>query len=114
MPESRALDASSMSSSSTTVAMASGGCGGGSGDFEREIAGTADSLLPYSIDSFSSYMGNYLPHNIIDDKPFDPTSRWSSTSTSNNQYLVLALKDPAIVRILIDCSTRSLSLSLYP
>ncbi|XP_067122078.1 muskelin [Centruroides vittatus] len=53
--------------------------------------------LNFSIHQWSSYSANYLPENIIWDKPNDQSSRWSSDSNNPPQYLILKLEQPAIV-----------------
>jgi len=53
--------------------------------------------LHYSIHSSSSHSASYVPENILEDRPGDQTSRWSSDTNSPPQYLVLRLDRPAIV-----------------
>ncbi|KAK7066618.1 Muskelin 1, intracellular mediator containing kelch motif [Halocaridina rubra] len=54
--------------------------------------------LKYSIHKYSTYSSNFLPENILEDKPTDQSSRWSSDSNSPPQFLILKLERPAIVK----------------
>ncbi|XP_021957307.1 muskelin isoform X2 [Folsomia candida] len=54
--------------------------------------------LTYSVVKCSSYSSSYYPENVLDDKPKDQTSRWSSDSNTPPQYLLLKLQRAAIVR----------------
>ncbi|XP_027058035.1 muskelin-like [Pocillopora damicornis] len=54
-------------------------------------------VLTYTIHKCSSYSANYLPTNILEDKPNDQSSRWSSDSNYPPQFLILKLEKPAIV-----------------
>ncbi|CAH3026215.1 unnamed protein product [Porites evermanni] len=54
-------------------------------------------VLTYSIHKCSSHSSNYLPTNILVDKPNDQSSRWSSDSNSPPQFLILKLDKPAVV-----------------
>lgn len=56
--------------------------------------------LPYSIWDFSSHSASYHPRNIMENKPMDQSSRWSSGTNNQMQYIMLKLDKPAIVRIL--------------
>jgi hypothetical protein len=56
--------------------------------------------LPYSIYDFSSHSASYHPRNIMENKPMDQSSRWSSGTNNQMQYIMLKLDRPAIVRIL--------------
>ncbi|TBU05637.1 muskelin, partial [Hamiltosporidium tvaerminnensis] len=53
--------------------------------------------IDYTIHSYSSYSSTYYPSNIKTDLPHDPTSRWSSSSNDQKQYLILELNKPTIV-----------------
>lgn len=53
--------------------------------------------IEYTIDSYSSYASNYRPENIIVENGSDPSSRWSTSATSLDQYIVLKLKQPAVL-----------------
>ena len=52
--------------------------------------------LAYKIHNFSSFSASYLPDNILDDKPSDQSSRWSSDTNNPPQYLTLQLIAPTI------------------
>jgi Muskelin N-terminus len=56
--------------------------------------------LPYSIWDFSSHSASYHPRNIMENNPMDQSSRWSSGTNNQMQYITLKLDRPAIVRIL--------------
>lgn len=53
--------------------------------------------IEYEIDSYSSYASNYRPENIMVENSGDPSSRWSTSATSLDQYIVLRLKSPAVL-----------------
>ncbi|XP_037092841.1 muskelin-like isoform X2 [Pollicipes pollicipes] len=54
--------------------------------------------LSYDIHDYSSFSGGYVPKNIAEDKPSDQASRWSSENNNPPQYIILKLKQPAILR----------------
>ncbi|XP_076052997.1 muskelin 1 [Oratosquilla oratoria] len=60
----------------------------------------SDDLRPlkYSIHKYSSYSSSYAPENILEDKPNDQSSRWSSDSNSPPQFLILKLDRAAILK----------------
>lgn len=71
--------------------------------------------LSYSIQDFSSHSASYHPRNIMECRPWDQSSRWSSGTNNQMQYITLKLDNPAIVRILFelrffDCAEKSLTL----
>jgi len=53
--------------------------------------------LKYTIHSCSSFSSSYLPQNILEDKPSDQASRWSSDTNTPPQYITLKLERPAII-----------------
>lgn len=53
--------------------------------------------IEYTIDSCSSYASNYRPENVIFENSGDPSSRWSTSATTLDQYIVLRLKQPALL-----------------
>lgn len=55
------------------------------------------SILDYDIFEYSSQTRNHDAENIKIDDPTDSTSRWSSVSNDDGQYLILKLKKKAIV-----------------
>ena len=57
-------------------------------------------VLEYSIHGYSSMSANYHPKNILTNKPTDQSSRWSSASNSQDQYLTLKLKSTCVTRTL--------------
>ena len=59
--------------------------------------------LPYEIHSYSSYTSAYYPRNIMEDKPLEQSSRWSSSCNNEMQYIIIKLETMSIVRILF-CS----------
>ncbi|CAB4058072.1 Testosterone 17-beta-dehydrogenase 3,Inactive hydroxysteroid dehydrogenase-like protein 1,Muskelin [Lepeophtheirus salmonis] len=54
-----------------------------------------------SIHKYSSSSSTYTPENILDDKPKDQSSRWSSNTISPPQFLILKLERPAIVKFIL-------------
>ncbi|KAJ2724942.1 hypothetical protein GGI07_001604 [Coemansia sp. Benny D115] len=55
-------------------------------------------LLPYEVCDWSSHLANFLPNNILVDRPHDQASRWSTLVNNHRQYIVLRLERPALVR----------------
>lgn len=54
--------------------------------------------LSFDIHSWSSYSGQYHPKNILVSKPNDQSSRWSSGSNNQMQFITLKLQKTSIVR----------------
>lgn len=54
--------------------------------------------LTYTVYSCSSHLQNYIPSNIIESRPFDPSSRWTSISVDPPQFITLKLLCPVILR----------------
>ncbi|KAG1459111.1 hypothetical protein G6F56_006236 [Rhizopus delemar] len=52
--------------------------------------------LQYSIYSYSSHSGSYYPNNITVDNPTEQSSRWSSGSHDQTQYVILKLERPVV------------------
>ena len=65
-----------------------------------ELELVPDVRLTYDIEAYSSFMSTYAPRHILDDRPSDPGSRWSSATTNSPQFLLLVLPSLAIIRIL--------------
>ncbi|KAG7169261.1 Muskelin-like [Homarus americanus] len=63
-----------------------------------EAASDNTQPLKYSIHKFSTYSSNYVPENILEDKPNDQASRWSSDSNNPPQFLILKLEQPAVLK----------------
>ena len=53
--------------------------------------------LAYKIHNFSSFSASYQPDNILDDKPSDQSSRWSSDTNNPPQYITLQMDAPTII-----------------
>jgi len=53
--------------------------------------------LDYAVAAWSSYSSGYKPEHVLEHKPHDQASRWSSASNDQNQFLVLGLREPALV-----------------
>uniref|UniRef100_H2ZEN1 Muskelin N-terminal domain-containing protein n=1 Tax=Ciona savignyi TaxID=51511 RepID=H2ZEN1_CIOSA len=53
--------------------------------------------LSYKIHRASSYSANYIPDNILVNKPNRQSSRWSSGTNYPPQFLVLKLSEPSVV-----------------
>lgn len=62
----------------------------------KVIATKTPVRLDYTIHEYSSYCGTFHPHNIRVNKPSDQSSRWSSGTHDQTQYLVLRLDQPAV------------------
>ncbi|XP_039250977.2 muskelin-like [Styela clava] len=60
-----------------------------------------NAFLNYKIFNWSSYSTNYLPENIQQNEPTKQSSRWSSSSNSPPQFLLLKLPRPAIVQTIM-------------
>eukprot|EP00127_Corallochytrium_limacisporum_P006525 Clim_evm56s229 gene=Clim_evmTU56s229 len=65
---------------------------------DRQLDTEEDEKLTYEIDSWSSHSAQYHPRNILVDRPVEQSSRWSSASTSQIQFVQLRLSKPALVR----------------
>ncbi|CAG0889290.1 unnamed protein product [Darwinula stevensoni] len=66
-----------------------------------DLRHTMEKVLKYTIHKCSSFSGSYAPGNIMENKPIDQSSRWSSDSNSPPQFLVLKLEKPAIVKSIL-------------
>ena len=53
--------------------------------------------LSHKIHNFASLSASYQPYNILDDKPSDQSSRWSSDTNNPPQYITLQLDAPTII-----------------
>ena len=53
--------------------------------------------LKYTVEDWSSYSSHYHPKNIMDDRK-DSNSRWTSANTSLDQFILLKLVKPGILR----------------
>ncbi|KAI8598594.1 Muskelin N-terminus-domain-containing protein [Dissophora ornata] len=53
-------------------------------------------VLEYDVHSCSSYSASYLPENIKTNNPQDQSSRWSSGSNNQMQYIMIKLKTMGI------------------
>ncbi|KAI9320053.1 muskelin [Dichotomocladium elegans] len=62
----------------------------------KAIASSQQVRLEYTVQEYSSYCGSYHPHNIRVNKPSDQSSRWSSGTHDQTQYLILRLDRPAV------------------
>lgn len=52
--------------------------------------------LPYHIYDHSSFSGPYHPRNICVNDPTEQSSRWSSNSHDQSQYVTIKLEKPAV------------------
>lgn len=52
--------------------------------------------LPYTIYDHSSFSGSYHPRNICVNDPTEQSSRWSSNSHDQSQYITIKLDKPAV------------------
>ena len=53
--------------------------------------------LLYHIDDCSKHSGRYGPQNIIENRPTEQASRWSSAETGGKQYITLRLDSLSVV-----------------
>lgn len=53
--------------------------------------------LDFKVEACSTYSSGYRPELVLENKPHDQASRWSSASNDQNQFLILRLCEPAIV-----------------
>ncbi|KAI8359968.1 Muskelin N-terminus-domain-containing protein [Blakeslea trispora] len=65
-------------------------------DLHTVVAKTPHESLPYTIHDHSSYSGPYHPRNICINDPTEQSSRWSSGSHDQSQYVTLKLDKPAV------------------
>ena len=56
--------------------------------------------LDYDIHAWSSHSASYHPKHIKVNKPQDQSSRWSSGSNNQMQYVTIKLDKMSIIRIL--------------
>ncbi|ORZ15828.1 Muskelin N-terminus-domain-containing protein [Absidia repens] len=54
--------------------------------------------LPYVVDGYSSHSGTYFPHHIIENKPTEQGSRWSSGTHDQDQFITLRFATPVVAR----------------
>lgn len=65
-------------------------------DYLTALAIMRPRVLDYDVHSCSSYSASYLPENIKTNNPHDQSSRWSSGSNNQMQYIMIKLKTMAI------------------
>jgi hypothetical protein len=61
------------------------------------VLGKQDQKLNYDIQSWSSYSASYHPKNILENKPSDQSSRWSSGTNDQLQYVTIKLDRMSVV-----------------
>ncbi|KAF8931492.1 Muskelin 1, intracellular mediator containing kelch motif [Dissophora ornata] len=66
------------------------------GDYLTALAIMRPRVLEYDVHSCSSYSASYLPENIKTNNPQDQSSRWSSGSNNQMQYIMIKLKTMGI------------------
>ncbi|KAF9904273.1 Muskelin 1, intracellular mediator containing kelch motif [Linnemannia zychae] len=66
------------------------------GDYLTALAIMRPCVLDYDVHSCSSYSASYLPENIKTNNPQDQSSRWSSGSNNQMQYIMIKLKNMAV------------------
>ncbi|KAI9504610.1 Muskelin N-terminus-domain-containing protein [Coemansia spiralis] len=71
--------------------------GAGANNIMQELRTEYDAL-PYEIHTWSSHSANFMPHNILCDRPHDQASRWSTNANNHRQFITLRLEHPALVR----------------
>lgn len=72
---------------------------------QQESKSHPQQILPYTIDNWSSHSANYHPSNILVHLPSDQSSRWSSGTNNQAQFITLKLTKPSIARklLFIEC-----------
>ncbi|KAG1589594.1 hypothetical protein G6F47_010306 [Rhizopus delemar] len=60
------------------------------------IKAAPQETLQYSIYNYSSHSGSYYPQNIAMNSPTEQSSRWSSGSHDQSQYVTLKLEKPVV------------------
>jgi hypothetical protein len=69
----------------------------------KQIAAqTSPERLEYDINECSSYSASYFPANIQTDSPHEQSSRWSSGSNNQAQFITLKLSSLALVSMWIN------------
>ncbi|KAI8967128.1 Muskelin N-terminus-domain-containing protein [Mycotypha africana] len=66
-------------------------------DLHLLVKNTPHVALPYTIFDHSSYSGPYHPGNICINEPNEQSSRWSSNSHDQSQYITIQLEEPTVV-----------------
>ncbi|KAF9976699.1 Muskelin 1, intracellular mediator containing kelch motif [Actinomortierella ambigua] len=69
------------------------------GEYLTALAIMRPKVLDYDVHSCSSFSASYLPENIKVNNPQDQSSRWSSGSNNQMQYIMIKLKKMAIARL---------------
>ncbi|TFK34006.1 Muskelin [Crucibulum laeve] len=54
--------------------------------------------LTYSILKATKHSGQYVPDNILVDKPMDSLSRWSGEGIGTEQWILLRLEAPSVLK----------------
>jgi len=70
---------------------------GGIQEETKDLPSLKEKKLSFSIHSCSSYSNGFHPHNILESKPKEQSSRWSSGSNIPPQWILLKLERPAII-----------------
>ncbi|KAF9187936.1 Muskelin 1, intracellular mediator containing kelch motif [Haplosporangium sp. Z 767] len=83
-------------SQSSAEASSMAAAGKKQGDYLTALAIMRPCVLDYDVHSCSSYSASYLPENIKTNNPQDQSSRWSSGSNNQMQYIMIKLKTMAI------------------
>ncbi|CAO3626285.1 unnamed protein product [Cunninghamella echinulata] len=55
-------------------------------------------VLPYSIYDYSSYSAAYHPKHILENKPLDQASRWSSAIHDQDQFITITFSSPVVAK----------------
>ena len=55
--------------------------------------------LPYLIEDYSSYSGHYFPSHVLNECN-DQDNRWTTSGKSPEQFLLLKLTKPSILRMI--------------
>ncbi|KAI9300052.1 Muskelin N-terminus-domain-containing protein, partial [Cunninghamella echinulata] len=55
-------------------------------------------VLSYSIHDYSSYSAAYHPKHILENKPLDQASRWSSAIHDQNQFITITFPSPVVAK----------------
>ncbi|KAJ1734328.1 hypothetical protein LPJ61_001130, partial [Coemansia biformis] len=97
------IDSSAFGGSTPTARGAASGKGAGDDGSDMQVDDAQEPRteydnLPYEIHAWSNHSANFLPHNILVDRPHDQASRWSTNANNHRQFITLRLERPALVR----------------
>ncbi|KAF9919128.1 Muskelin 1, intracellular mediator containing kelch motif [Lobosporangium transversale] len=83
------------------------------GEYLTALAIMRPRVLDYDVHSCSSYSASYLPENIKINNPQDQSSRWSSGSNNQMQYIMIKLHSMAVARTFLRHTIDSITFGKY-